>query len=1097
MQKFAYPGVCALAGLMVAAGLARVSPAQIAHHHAIHGHHDHDGLAPLDARTTPDGALTEKTAASVRAWQSSASYASRAEAIRALALRVPGLVCDEHPMLGGAHFLRSPAALLSAPDQPRAAKGAYAEILADFVDAHRDAVGIDRAELAGARIVRDFDTHGIMHHLTHQQVVDGLDVYGAILRSSFTTRGEIINLSSAMATRPATGWTIPRPVLTEEAALRAAASSVGCPIVNPVAAAARRGAGPTQKTVWTTGAELDHWTDVTTQPVLFPLTREELRPAYVVVVPTKGIGHTYEVVIDAVSGAVLWRQNWLKNLTTEPVSYRFYASDSPAPWSPGPATNNGAQAPFVPRAFRTVLPAEISTFSPDGWIPDGGTTTTGNNVDAYLDADATLNSPDPGGRPVSATRVFDLAVAVDGADMPTGAPSTYGHASVAHGFYHANLYHDRLYAMGFNEGAGNFQLNNFGQGGVQGDYVRMEMQDGAGTNNANFAVNADGGVGRCQMFIFTGPTPDRDGGLDQDILYHELTHGTSTRCHENTLSGEQAGGMGEGWGDFFGICLNAQPGDDFNGVYATGGHTTYLITTTYTTNYYFGIRRFPYSTDMTKSPLTYGDIVTLAYDAAVPRNPAVATSNTADLVHGMGEIWCQTLLEARAFIGLDEGFAANETIMQLVLDAMKLAPSNPSFLQERDALLQADQVRYGGQHQFRLWQAFAKRGMGYTAVSPTGNAGTGSGVVENFDPAPAQANMALPDGAPARLVPGASTNLRVTVAPYLLTITPNTAEVFYSVNDGPYASAPMPLTGTNEYTATLPAFGCNDLVRYYFSLGTSVGVQKLPASAPAATFSAHSFTPTQEWTMEADEGWTAGPSTATSGIWNRMAPQATFAQPGADTTPGSAVACWITNGNAGTAVGTNDIDAGYTYLNSPTFDASGLGDVVIEYNRWVSNASTATPPATYGDPWLVEISNNNGATWTPFESIAVGAPHQQAWVPVSRSLSSAGVAPTSQMRLRFRAEDSGTASISEAAVDDVLFYPVVCTTTPTCDSIDFNGDGLFPDTQDIDDFLVVFSGGTCPNAPNCGDLDFNNDGLFPDTADIDSLLSEFSGGPCP
>ncbi len=64
-----------------------------------------------------------------------------------------------------------------------------------------------------------------------------------------------------------------------------------------------------------------------------------------------------------------------------------------------------------------------------------------------------------------------------------------------------------------------------------------------------------------------------------------------------------------------------------------------------------------------------------------------------------------------------------------------------------------------------------------------------------------------------------------------------------------------------------------------------------------------------------------------------------------------------------------------------------------------------------------------------------------------------------------------------------------------CDPIDFNLDGLFPDTADIDDYLSVFSGGPCSTG-TCGDIDFNNDGLFPDTLDIDSLLSVFSGGPC-
>jgi PKD repeat protein len=72
-------------------------------------------------------------------------------------------------------------------------------------------------------------------------------------------------------------------------------------------------------------------------------------------------------------------------------------------------------------------------------------------------------------------------------------------------------------------------------------------------------------------------------------------------------------------------------------------------------------------------------------------------------------------------------------------------------------------------------------------------------------------------------------------------------------------------------------------------------------------------------------------------------------------------------------------------------------------------------------------------------------------------------------------------------------------TVSVCDSIDFNGDGLFPDVQDITDFISIFAGGTCapPNPAGCNiDIDFNNDGLFPDTLDITSFLSVFAGGPC-
>ncbi len=93
--------------------------------------------------------------------------------------------------------------------------------------------------------------------------------------------------------------------------------------------------------------------------------------------------------------------------------------------------------------------------------------------------------------------------------------------------------------------------------------------------------------------------------------------------------------------------------------------------------------------------------------------------------------------------------------------------------------------------------------------------------------------------------------------------------------------------------------------------------------------------------------------------------------------------------------------------------------------------------------------------------------------------------------MRIRAEFSTEDDI--CLLDDVVLNETF--SGSACDPIDFNGDGLFPDTQDIADFLDVFGGGACPTGL-CGDIDFNNDGLFPDTSDIDSLLSVFSGGAC-
>ena len=102
-----------------------------------------------------------------------------------------------------------------------------------------------------------------------------------------------------------------------------------------------------------------------------------------------------------------------------------------------------------------------------------------------------------------------------------------------------------------------------------------------------------------QMYIFTGPTPDRSSGLDQDVLLHELTHGTSNRLHDN------AAGLIDHHGRRHGRrlvgLLRARaavhaPTRTSNGIYTHRrlGHAT-RVAPGYTDNYYYGIRRFPYA----------------------------------------------------------------------------------------------------------------------------------------------------------------------------------------------------------------------------------------------------------------------------------------------------------------------------------------------------------------------------------------------------------------------------------------------------------------------------------------------------------------------
>src|SRR5262249_3187143 len=69
-------------------------------------------------------------------------------------------------------------------------------------------------------------------------------------------------------------------------------------------------------------------------------------------------------------------------------------------------------------------------------------------------------------------------------------------------------------------------------------------------------------------------------------------------------------------------------------------------------------------------------------------------------------------------------------VERLVTDGMKFTANNPTFVDGRDGILVADQVRTGGANQCLIWRAFAKRGVGYGAFSLSGSS---NAVRESFD----------------------------------------------------------------------------------------------------------------------------------------------------------------------------------------------------------------------------------------------------------------------------------------------------------------------------------------------------------------------------
>ncbi|KAL1742462.1 Fungalysin metallopeptidase-domain-containing protein [Schizophyllum fasciatum] len=337
--------------------------------------------------------------------------------------------------------------------------------------------------------------------------------------------------------------------------------------------------------------------------------------------------------------------------------------------------------------------------SPNGWHSDGDSTTTdtsGNNVIAYKgrsSSGTTEQSADG--------QVFDYPY--DTSVSPTQGKNV--EAATTNAFYIFNTLHDIAYLYGFTEDAYNFQTDNFGKGGADGDRVLMSVQDASGTDNANFATPPDGQSGQCRMYIWDYTNPNRDGDVENDIPVHEGTHGISNRLTGGgtgrCLQTVESGGMGEGWSDAFAEWTewkSEEITDFVMGAWVTGSDA--------------GIRTHPYSTSAKTNPLRYSSIKEL------------------NEVHDIGEVWANILHNVYAALVGEYGWAedsktnpdsdsGNVVYLHLFIDALALQPCNPTLPTARDAWIQADENRYDGKHVCTVWKAFASRGLGVDAANYT------------------------------------------------------------------------------------------------------------------------------------------------------------------------------------------------------------------------------------------------------------------------------------------------------------------------------------------------------------------------------------------
>jgi len=670
-----------------------------------------DKKAFFDSRSTP--AAKNALAARDRA---RAGAPDAAVAALKSSLGAEGIV-DIDALTGTARFIGRTDGFITGPSRKDPA-----DIALDFIKANKKVFGADKDSINGLQLRQDYVSIDGTHHLFFEQTNEGVPVFANGIRANITQDGRIINFTGSPVASLA-GATV-APGISATQAIVAAKRNVEQPIV-PARTLPGSG-GAAHQTTYAGGdaASLVYFAGV-----------DGTRLAWKTQIYGSG-DSAYQSVVDAQTGAILYRRSLVN-----------YANGLAWDNYPGAAVG-GAQ--------RSV------NLTP--WLTPGATTLTGPNTHVYSDvndndaADAgeDIPSSDAAGNfnytfQVFGTPPFGNTINSDctalfpcswDSSFPSGAAVFPGQTArgswrvnrAQNGtqvFFFVNTFHDHLAAapIGFTPAAGNFEGD---------DPVQAEPDDGAGTisgifpdpqhtDNANMSTPPDGTPPRMQMFLFNDPAADdpvlggtpradpfvqSNGGDEADVVYHEYTHGLSNRLvidasGNSTLGSGQAGSMGEAWSDWYAM--------DF--LVDTGQFTDTAADGELRVGHYVGAGRDLIRTQPMDCPVGSTSPACHGTTGAGPGGYTYGDFGKiigGPEVHADGEIWGETLWDLRKAIGVG-------TSEGLVTRAMELAPSNPSYLDMRNSILQADLVDFDGSHRTTIWQVFAHRGMGYFASAVDGD----------------------------------------------------------------------------------------------------------------------------------------------------------------------------------------------------------------------------------------------------------------------------------------------------------------------------------------------------------------------------------------
>jgi extracellular elastinolytic metalloproteinase len=401
--------------------------------------------------------------------------------------------------------------------------------------------------------------------------------------------------------------------------------------------------------------------------VIFP-EAEGARLAWEVRVGEPTLYTSYVMLVDATDGSLLLRRN-----TTRYAEARYLDANRP-----DPPTEEFLPIQHVLATIPTSTPQ-----SPSGWISGDGTILAGNNASSHLGHSTLDGLSDPAGS-------YDF-------------PYNTARSALVNAWWWANRAHDLFYDLGFDEPAGNFQQDNFGLGGVGGDPLKVVMYTAGPRNTAFFAPSTVDGDTSTINFAWStcrfcgdhdgypggaGLTVgERGSGFMRDMVIHEYGHGVSHRMvggpgASGCLGGDQSSALGEAWSDVFAASLF----DD----------------ETFIEHFYEGAGR---DRDL-RHDLTYDELCEIWDFGGGPCEE-----------HVDGLIFGGTLWDLRQSMEALDPVNGVDDFNRIVLRGLASTPCNPTFIDARDGILDADSILFGSAHEEVIRNVFAARGMGRNASS--------------------------------------------------------------------------------------------------------------------------------------------------------------------------------------------------------------------------------------------------------------------------------------------------------------------------------------------------------------------------------------------